>query len=51
MDEAIESRVIFGPDNAELILGVMALEAVGLVVDPTNQKLKRLPALPLKRSA
>ena len=51
MEETIESRVIFGPDNAEPILGVMALEAVGLVVDPTNQKLKKLPALPLKRSA
>lgn len=51
MDETIVSRVIFGPDNAEPILGVMALEAVGLVVDPTSQKLKRLPALPFKRSA
>ena len=51
MDETIVSRVIFGPDNAEPILGVMALEAVGLVVDPTSQKLKRLPALPLKRLA
>ena len=26
MDETIVSRVIFGPDNAEPILGVMALE-------------------------
>ena len=51
MDETISSRVIFGPDDAEPILGVMALEAIGLVVDPTNQKLKRLPALPLKRRA
>ena len=49
MDETIQSRVIFGPDNAEPILGVTALEAVGLVVDPTNQVLKRVPALPLKR--
>jgi clan AA aspartic protease len=51
MDETIKSRVIFGPDNAEPILGVLALEAVGLIVDPTSQKLKKLPALPLKRSA
>lgn len=49
MDETIESRVIFGPDNAEPILGVLALEAVGVVVDPSSQKLKKLPALPLKR--
>ena len=48
MDETIVSRVIFGPDNAEPILGVLALEAVGVVVDPTSQKLKKLPALPLK---
>ncbi len=38
MDETIQSRVIFGPDNAEPILGVMALEAVRLVVDTTSQK-------------
>jgi len=49
MDETIVSRVIFGPDNAEPILGVLALEAVGVVVDPLSQKLKRLRALPLKR--
>ena len=48
MDETITSRVIFGPDNAEPILGVLALEAVGVVVDPVSQKLKMLPALPLK---
>ena len=48
MDETIVSRVIFGPDNAEPILGVLALEAVGVVVDPSSKKLKKLPALPLK---
>jgi clan AA aspartic protease len=48
MDETIESRVIFGPDNAEPILCVLALEAIGVVVDPSSQKLKKLPALPLK---
>jgi clan AA aspartic protease len=51
MDETIVTRVIFGPDNAEPILGVLALEAVGVVVDPSSQKLKKLPALPLKRVA
>jgi len=49
MDETIVSRVIFGPDNAEPILGVLALEAVGVVVDALSQKPKRLRALPLKR--
>ena len=50
MDETIKARVIFGPDNAEPILGVLALEAVGVIVDPTTQKLRKLRALPLKRA-
>ena len=46
--EALPGRVIFGPDNAEPLLGVTALESVGIVVDPANKTLKRLPAIPLK---
>jgi clan AA aspartic protease len=48
MEEILPTRLIFGPDNVEPILGVFALEAAGLVVDPNNQTLKRLPALSLK---
>ena len=48
MGEMTGGRVIFGPDNAEPLLGVTALESVGVVVDPANQKLKRLPAISLK---
>ena len=48
MGEVTGGRVIFGPDNAEPLLGVTALESVGIMIDPTNQKLKRLPAIPLK---
>lgn len=44
MDEITAGRVIFGPDNAEPILGVTALESVGITVDPTTRTLKRLPA-------
>ncbi len=40
--------VIFGPDDAEPILGVTALESVGIEIDPRTQKLKRLPAVKLK---
>lgn len=40
--------VIFGPDDAEPILGVTALESVGIEVDPRSQRLKRLPAVRLK---
>lgn len=43
-DETV-THVIFGP---EPILGVVALENTGLVVDPASQTLKRLPAMPLK---
>jgi clan AA aspartic protease len=48
MGEITAGRVIFGPDDAEPLLGVTALESVGITVDPANRTLKRLPALPLK---
>src|SRR5712692_2314440 len=48
MGEITAGRVIFGPDDAEPLLGVTALESVGITVDPTNRTLKRLPAIPLK---
>ena len=40
--------VMFGDDDAEPLLGVTALESVGIEVDPVNQRLKRLPAVRLK---
>lgn len=48
MGELTSGRVIFGPDDAEPILGVTALESVGILVDPVRQTLKRMPAIPLK---
>ena len=48
MGEVTAGRVIFGPEGAEPILGVMALESVGITVDPASRTLKRLPAIPLK---
>ena len=48
MGEETVVQVIFGPAGAEPILGVVALENVGIVVDPVSQRLKRLPASPLK---
>lgn len=48
MGEITAGRVIFGPDDAEPILGVTALESVGITIDPANRTLKRLPAIPLK---
>ena len=48
MGEITAGRIIFGPDGVEPLLGVTALESVGITVDPTNRTLKRLPAIPLK---
>lgn len=48
MGEVTAGRVIFGPDEAEPIIGVTALESVGILVDPARQTLKRMPAIPLK---
>ena len=49
MGEYDATTVIFGDDDAEPLLGVTALESVGIEVDPLNQQLKRLPAVRLKR--
>ncbi len=48
MGDLVGSTIIFGADDAEPILGVTALESVGIEVDPHSQKLKRLPAVRLK---
>jgi clan AA aspartic protease len=48
MGEITGGRVIFGPDDTEPRLGGIALASVGVVVDPKNEELKRLPAIPLK---
>jgi len=49
MGEVTAGRVVFGLPGAEPILGVTALESVGIMVDPVTKTLKRLPAIPLKR--
>ena len=41
-------QVIFGPENCEPILGVVALENTGITVDPATRTLRRLHAKPLK---
>lgn len=48
MGELVGTTLIFGADDAEPILGVTALESVGIEVDPRSHKLKRLPATRLK---
>ena len=51
LEETIPLRFIFGPDGSEPILGVIALESAGLVVDAKNQTLTRISAFPLKAVA
>jgi clan AA aspartic protease len=48
MGDIVGSTLIFGDDDAEPILGVTALESVGIEIDPRSQRLKRLPAPRLK---
>ena len=48
MGETTAGRLIFGEPGCEPLLGVTALESVGIIVDPANKTLKRLPAIPLK---
>jgi clan AA aspartic protease len=48
MGDIVGATVIFGADDAEPLLGVTALESVGIEVDPRTQRLKRLPAVRLK---
>ena len=48
MGELTSGRVIFGTDHCEPLLGVTALESVGIIVEPATQRLKRMPAIPLK---
>src|ERR1700675_3302021 len=51
MGEVTAGRVLFGPDDVEPLLGVTALESVGITVDPASRTLRRLPAIPLKSAA
>ena len=51
MGTVVPMRIVFGPDNSEPILGVVALEMAGFMVDPKNQTLRKLRVRPLKRVA
>lgn len=48
MGETTAGRVICGDPRCEALLGVTALESVGIMVDSVNKTLRRLPAIPLK---
>lgn len=46
--QATVAQVIFGAAGCESILGTVALENVGVVVDPVTRTFQRLHAKPLK---
>jgi len=48
LGKSVPNQVMFGPDDCEPILGVLALEAAGFVIDPVAERLKTLPARSLK---
>ena len=48
MGDIVGSTIVFGEDDSEPLLGVTALESVGIEVDPPNQRLTRLPSTRLK---
>ena len=49
MGEIIGGTIIFGDPGTEPILGVTALESVGIEVDPRSQAPKRMPATRLNK--
>ena len=49
MGEIVGGTVLFGDDNTEPLLGVTALESLGIIIDPLNRQLEKLPAVSLKR--
>jgi clan AA aspartic protease len=48
MGEIVGGTIIMAEPGTEPLLGVTALDSVGIEVDPRNHRLKRLPAVRLK---
>ncbi len=42
------TKIVFGPEGAEPLLGVVALESTRIGVDPVTRTLRRMSAKPLK---
>lgn len=51
MGDFVGATVCFGPEGVEPILGLTALESVGIEVDPVEQRLKRRPSVRMKRQS
>ena len=46
--EKVVTNVVFGEEGVDPLLGVIALESAGFIVDPVNQILRKLESVPLK---
>ena len=51
MGRVTAGRILFGPDDAQSLLGVTALQSIGIVVDATHETASLLPATLLKELA
>ena len=50
MGEVVGVTIGFGTEGVEPTLGLTALESVGIEVDPVSQRLRRRPAVRMKRA-
>jgi predicted aspartyl protease len=48
MGQTIGTRILFGPDDSQPILGALALQGAGFIVDLKNETVRKLEPLPLK---
>ena len=48
MGDVIGCTVLFGDEGAEPLLGVTALESLGIEIDPLSQQLRKRPSIRLK---
>ena len=48
MGESTYGTVVFGDEDAEPLLGVTALESVGIEIDPHNHTMTKLPAVRMR---
>lgn len=48
MGEIVGATVGFGNDHIEPILGLTALESVGIEIDPVSQRLRHRPSVRMK---
>jgi len=51
MGDVIGTTIVVGEEGTEPLLRVTALESLGIEIDPTNQRLKRLPSIRLKAAS